>query len=93
MIPGGRQAGPRTNGTHGGRSVYDPNPEDDPFYQKLTSGESASTNYFKSTRQSKLLSENEQNRTLGVLTLLIIYVVDVMKLSNVLFIVLILLLL
>ena len=93
MIPGGRQAGPRTNGTHGGRSVYDPNPEDDPFYQKLTSGESASTNYFKSTRQSKLLSENEQNRTLGVLTLLIIYVVEVMKLSNVLCLVLILLLL
>lgn len=69
MIPGGRQAGPRANG--GGRSVYDPNPEDDPFYQKLTSGESAPSNYFKSTRQSKLLSENEQNRTLGVLTLIV----------------------
>lgn len=65
MIPGGRQAGPRSNGM--GRSVYDPNPEDDPFYQKLTSGENSS-NYFKSTRQSKLLSENEQNRAIGKYT-------------------------
>ena len=60
MVPGGRQAGPRSNGM--GRSVYDPNPEDDPFYQKLTSGENTSTTYFKNTRQSKLLNETEQNK-------------------------------
>lgn len=62
MVPGGRQPGSKTNGTYTGRSVYDPNPEDDPFYQKLTSGENTSNSYFKSTRQSKLLSETEQNR-------------------------------
>ncbi|XP_067935242.1 osmotic avoidance abnormal protein 3-like [Watersipora subatra] len=60
MIPGGRQSGLRGHGA--GRSVYDPNPEDDPFYQKLTSGENTPTTYFKNTRQSKLLSETEQNK-------------------------------
>lgn len=65
-MPGARQPGARTNGNHhGGRSVYDPNPEDDPFYQKLTAGENASSSYFKSSRQSKLLSENEQNKYIG----------------------------
>lgn len=64
IMPGGRQ-GSRLNGAAVSRSVYDPNPEDDPFYQKLTSAEDVSSSYFKSTRQSKLLSETEQNRYLG----------------------------
>lgn len=65
MLPGGRQ-GSKINGVAMGRSVYDPNPEDDPFYQRLTSAEDVTSNYFKSTRQSKLLSETEQSRYLGM---------------------------
>lgn len=64
MLPGpGRQNGVKVNGTS--RTVYDPNPEDDPFYQKLTTGEDVSSSYFKNTRQSKLLSENEQSKNNG----------------------------
>lgn len=63
MIPGGRQPGARH--VSNGRSVYDPNPEEDAFYQKLTSGENTPSNYFRTTRQSKLLSETEQSKYAG----------------------------